>query len=175
MTEQSSAEFEKSITVIMAEITKLIQVLTVNYKEQMEEQARRDKEQMNGQARQSREQEEQHAERMAVLIAIDQIKTRDADIKYLIETARDWAKANPTPVATFEPFDSSSELWLGCLERFRTFLVANSIPEEKEAQVFLTNQTTVTDKLLSNLTAKHSPVKGTKDLSTDDIKKFMGE
>ena len=35
----------KSVTVIMAEITKLIQVLTVNHKEQMEEQAGCHKEQ----------------------------------------------------------------------------------------------------------------------------------
>ena len=74
----------------MANITKLIQVLTVNHKEQMEEQARRHqeqmneqdrrhREQMNEQARQSREQEKKHAEQMAVLI--DQVKVRGATCK----------------------------------------------------------------------------------------------
>ena len=67
MTEQSSTEFEKSVAVIMAKITKLIQVLTVNHKEQMEEQAR-----------QLREQVKKHAEQMAVMIG--QIKTRNADM-----------------------------------------------------------------------------------------------
>ena len=76
--EQSSAEFEKSVTVIMDDTTKLIQVLTVSHKEQMEEHAghhqeqmkeqdRRHREQMDEKARQSREQEKKHVEQMAVL------------------------------------------------------------------------------------------------------------
>ena len=78
-------------------------------------------------------------------------------------------------MASFERFDSNSELWLDYLERFRTLLTANSIPREKEAQVFLTNQTTVTYKLLSNLAAQQSPAKSVNDLSIDDIQRFMGE
>ena len=54
-------------------------------------------------------------------------------MKHLVEAAHDGAKANPIPVASFRPFDLSSELWLDYLERFRTFLTANSIPKEKEA------------------------------------------
>ena len=81
LTEQLSTEFEKSVTVIMAEMTKLIQVPTENHKEQMEEQARRHQEQMDEQARQSREQEKKHAEQMAILI--EQVKVRDAEIKHL--------------------------------------------------------------------------------------------
>ena len=46
----------------MGDIAKLIEVLTVNHKEQMEEQERRHKEQMAEQARQSREQEKKHEE-----------------------------------------------------------------------------------------------------------------
>ena len=61
------------------------------------------------------------------------------------------------------------------LERFRTFLIANSISKEKEAQVFLTNLTTVTYKLLSNLAAQQSPAKGINNLSMDDIQKLMVE
>ena len=41
--------------------------------------------------------------------------------------------------------------------------------------MFLTNQTTVTYKLLSNLAAQQSPAKGIDDLSMDDIQEFMGE
>ena len=41
--------------------------------------------------------------------------------------------------------------------------------------MFLTNQTTVTYKLLSNLAAQQSPSKGTSDLSMDDIWKLIGE
>ena len=64
-------------------------------------------------------------------------------MKCLIEVANDGAKGSSTAVASFEAFDSNSELWLDYLEKFRTSLTANSIPKEKEAQVFLTNQTTV--------------------------------
>ena len=85
----------------MADITKLIQVLTVNHKEQMEEQDRHHQEQMNEQdrhhreqmaeqARQSREQEKKHAEQITVLI--DQVKVRDTEMRHLIEVARDGAK-----------------------------------------------------------------------------------
>ena len=90
----------------MADITKLIQVLTVNHKEQMKEKARRHQEQMkeqdrchkeqiDEQARQSREQEKKNVEQMAVLI--DQVKVRDAEMKHLIEAADDGAKGSSTP------------------------------------------------------------------------------
>ena len=103
----------------MTDITKLIQVLTVNHKEQMEEQDRHHQEQMNeqdrhhreqmaGQTRQSREQEKKHAEQMAVLI--NQDKVRDAEMKHLIEAACDGAKGSSTTVSSFEPFDLNSEL-----------------------------------------------------------------
>ena len=53
--------------------------------------------------------------------------------------------------------------------------MANSISNEKETQVFHTNQTTVTYKLLSNLAAQQSPPKGINELKLDDTPKFTGE
>ena len=41
--------------------------------------------------------------------------------------------------------------------------------------MFLTNQTTVTYKLLSNLPVRQPPSKGINDLSMRDIQKLMGE
>ena len=96
-------------------------------------------------------------------------------MKHLVETACDGTKGSSTPVASFSPFDSSSELWLDYLKRSRTFLTANFILKEKEAQVFLINHTTVTYKLLSNLADQQSLPKGVNNLSTDNIQKFMGE
>ena len=61
------------------------------------------------------------------------------------------------------------------LERLRTFLTANSIFKEKEAQVFLTNQIMVIYKLLSNLAAQQPPNKSIDELSTEDNQKFMGK
>ena len=53
--------------------------------------------------------------------------------------------------------------------------MANSIPKEKEAQVFLTNQSTVTYELLNNLAAQLSTTKGINEIKIDDIQKFMGQ
>ena len=61
------------------------------------------------------------------------------------------------------------------LERFGPFLTANSSPINKEAQVFLNNQTTVTYKSLSNLVAQQSLVKGINNLSKDNPQMFMEE
>ena len=57
-------------------------------------------------------------------------------------------------MASFQTCDSSSEPWLDYLEKFGTFLTANSVPKEKEAQVFLTFQSKQTYKLLSSLAAQ---------------------
>ena len=58
-----------------------------------------------------------------------------------------------------------------------TFLTENSSPKEKEAQLFLNNQTTVTYKLhvLSNLAAQQSPPERINELRMDDIQKFVRE
>ena len=96
-------------------------------------------------------------------------------MKHPIEAARDGTKGSSTPVASFQPFESSSELWLDYLERSRTFLTAISVPKKKEAHVFLTNQTTVTYKLLSNLSAQQSLPKGIIQLRMEDIQKLTGK
>ena len=126
-------EFENSVTVIMADIVSLIDVLMRQHKEQMDKQAR------------------QHREQIAVLK--EQVKTKQHEMKNLIEATSDRFRGSSAPVVSFQPIDSSSELWLDYLERFRTSLTANSIPKKKEAYLFLTNQSTVTCKLLSNVEA----------------------
>ena len=82
----------------------------------------------------------------------------------------------PSPVATvskFAPFDSTAELWTDYYARFLTFLGANSIPDDRKAQIFLTNQTSTVYKLLSNLAAQQSPPKDINALSLDEIVNFM--
>ncbi|KFD47830.1 hypothetical protein M514_11310 [Trichuris suis] len=65
------------------------------------------------------------------------------------------ASATPPTLASsflsFAAFDATSELWKDYWARFKTFARANSIPEDKLAQVFLTNQATAIFKLLSTL------------------------
>ncbi|KAG0694547.1 Maternal embryonic leucine zipper kinase [Chionoecetes opilio] len=54
---------------------------------------------------------------------------------------------------SYAPFDSTAELWMDYWARFCTFMGANSVCEEKQAQVFLTNQSSTVYKLLANLSA----------------------
>ena len=74
---------------------------------------------------------------------------------------------------SFPAFDPSAELWKDYWARFQTFAKANAVPMERLPQVFLTNQTSVTYKLLSTLSAQQAPAKEVNDLSMDDIAAFM--
>ena len=76
-------------------------------------------------------------------------------------------------IQSFSAFDSATELWTDNWARFNTFTEANSIPEEKKAYVFLTNQTPVTYKLLSNLASQQTPPKDVNELNVENIAEFM--
>ena len=68
---------------------------------------------------------------------IDQVKVRDTEMKHLVKAARDGAKGSCTPVASFEPFDLNSELWLDYLKGLKTFLTGISIPKKGSSSVFI--------------------------------------
>ena len=76
-------------------------------------------------------------------------------------------------IPSFVPFDTSSELWSDYWARFLTFLGANSVPDDRAAQIFLTNQSKVTYKLLGNLACQQSPSKDVNALTLDEIAAFM--
>ena len=65
----------------MGDIAKLIEVLTTQHKEQMEEQERCHRQWMAEQARQSRKQEKEHEERMAILLNHKEVK--DDELMFL--------------------------------------------------------------------------------------------
>nr|KAG5695678.1 hypothetical protein BaRGS_022355 [Batillaria attramentaria] len=67
------------------------------------------------------------------------------------------------------------ELWPDYWSRFCTFLVANAVPDDRKAQVFLTNQTPAVYKLLANLAAQQNPRMNINDLTMDQIVEFMKE
>ena len=52
---------------------------------------------------------------------------------------------------SFVQFDPSSEFWTDCWARFCTFVSAHSVSNDRKAQIFLTNQSSITYKLLANL------------------------
>ena len=76
----------------MAELALLIEVLMKQYKEQIEEQAR------------------QHRKQIAVLG--EHIRAKNLKKKKSVEAARDEARGSFTAMASFQPFHSSSEMWL---------------------------------------------------------------
>ena len=108
----------------MTEISELILLLNKQHQEQMAV--------LRGE---HREQNKQHQEQMTMLQ--EQLKTLQSSLNNPRENV-------PTPMASFQPFDSTSELWTDYLARFRTFVTANSIPDNKQAQIFLTNLTPFT-------------------------------
>ena len=57
----------------------------------------------------------------------------------------------------------------------REIVTANSIPDNKQAQIFLTNQSNSVYKMLSNLAAQQQPVKTIHELTMNDIQTFMAE
>ena len=136
----------------MSEISELILLLNKQHQEQMA--VLRD------------EQNKQHQEQMTMLQ--EQIKILQSSLNKPRENV-------PTPMASFQPFDSTSELWTDYLARFRTFVTANSVPDNKQAQIFLTNQSNSVYKMLSNLAAQQQPVKSIHELTMNDIQTFMAE
>ena len=136
----------------MSKISELILLLNKQHQEQMT--VLRD------------EQNKQHQEQMTMLQ--EQLKTLQSSLNNPRENV-------PTPMASFQPFDSTSELWTDYLARFRTFVTANSVPDNKQAQIFLTNQSNSVYKMLSNLAAQQQPVKSIHELTMNDIQTFMAE
>ena len=136
----------------MSEISELILLLNKQHQQQMA--VLRD------------EQNKQHQEQMTML---------QEQIKILQSSLNNPRENVPTPMASFQPFDSTSELWTDYLARFRTFVTANSVPDNKQAQIFLTNQSNSVYKMLSNLAAQQQPVKSIHELTMNDIQTFMAE
>ena len=79
----------------------------------------------------------QHQEQMAVLR--DEYREQNKQLKMLQISLNNPRENVPTPMASFQPFDSTSELWTGYLARFRTYVAANSIPESNSVYKILSN------------------------------------
>ena len=175
----------------MSEISELILLLNKQHQEQMavlrdehREQNKQHQEQMAVLRDEHREQNKQHQEQMAVLRDEhceqnkqhkEQMTMLQEQLKTLQSSLNNPRENVPTPMASFQPFDSTSELWTDYLARFRTFVTANSIPDNKQAQIFLTNQSNSVYKMLSNLAAQQQPVKSIHELTMNDIQTFMAE
>ena len=108
-----------------------------------------------------------------------QLDTRRKQMETLVETLAGKLSLEPTSkppavaIPSFVPFDPSAELWSDYWARFLTFLGANSVPDDKAAQIFLTNQSKVTYKLLGNLASQQTPLKDVNTLTLNEIAAFM--
>ena len=150
----------------MSEISELILLLNKQHQEQNkqhQEQMAVLRDEHREQNKQYQEQNKQHQEQMTML---------QEQLKILQSSLNNPRENVPTPMASFQPFDSTSELWTDYLARFRTFVTANSIPDNKQAQIFLTNQSNSVYKILSNLAAQQQPVKSIHELTMNDIQTF---
>ena len=76
---------------------------------------------------------------------------------------------------TFQPFNSTGELWDDYWDRFCTFLEANSIPIDKAASVFLSSQSPEIYKLLSNLASQQTPATTLNRLTLAELADYMKE
>ena len=82
----------------------------------------------------------QHQEQMAVLRGEhqEQMTMLQEQLKILQSSLNNLRENVPTPMASFQPFDSTSELWTDYLARFRTFVTANStFPTTSKHKFFL--------------------------------------
>ena len=70
-------------------------------------------------------------------------------------------------------FDSTAELWKDYLLRFETFVNDNSVPDDKKALVFLTNQTSGTYKPKSNYAWQQDVPNTANAMQFSDITDFM--
>jgi hypothetical protein len=144
----------------MAETAELIKLL----QQQMQQQAQQIQLQ-----EQRYEEEKQRAreEKDLLLKQLDKMVQAAAEVR---------ASSSTTSIAappSFTPFDSTRELWDDYHRRFRTFVTANAVSSEREAQIFLTNQSTTVYKLLTNLASQQTPPKDVNQLSMDEIVAFM--
>ena len=109
-----------------------------------------------------------------------QLQQPEADQKALLEAILK-AIGKPEPVVStlqsatpsFMPSDFSSELWTNYWARFFTFGNIHAVSKERKAKIFLTNQSSTTCKLLSNLASQETPLKSISELTMTEIETYM--
>ena len=127
---------------------------------------------LTSQQQQLKEQQEAHQEEM---------REMQEDNKRLMELlVKGQTEAAAKPVATtslpkFAGFDPTTELLTDYMNRYNAFVAAHSIPEEKKAKIFLTNQQPILYKQISNMAAQLATPKEIHEVTMDDIENFLRE
>ena len=183
--------FFASIVSTMAKTTKLIKLLADQIqvqRQQMEQQAKQMEQQaqfmeqqsqqhrteMEKQSQQHREEMDQQAQQMQYLLKILDVQKHSTGEDDSSKLTRH-SQLSTAAIPPFAAFNSTSELWPDYWSRFCTFVVANAVPEQRKAQVFLTNQTAAVYKQLANLATQQTPPKDINKLTMSEIVNFMKE
>ena len=104
-----------------------------------------------------------------------ELQQRDQQMQQLIATMKPGEDKVAVNIPKFIPFESSQELWSDYWSSFQTFLSVQSIPDEKQAQLFLSSQSRSTYKILSNLAFQRKTPCQVQELGLDDIETYMKE
>ena len=150
-----SEVFSHLLVSTMAEITKLIKLLA--------DQIQVQRQQMEQQAKQMEQQSQQHREEMHNLLKILDVQKHGTGED---DSSTHHPQLSTAAIPRFAAFDSTSEPWPDYWSRFCTFVVANAVPEQRHAQVFLTNQTAAVYKQLASQAAQQTPPK---DIMTEQF------
>ena len=113
---------------------------------------------------QMQRQEERHQQQLTVM---------QQQLDEQRKSAGTFASQKQTPL--FPAFDPTAELWKDYLLRFKTFVSANSVPDDKLALVFLTNQTSDTCKLINNYASQQDTPTTADNMQFSDIAEFMSQ
>ena len=128
-------------------------------------------EMMQLQLQQQREEMQQQRDAMQ-----QQREDMQATLQLLAKPAQSGQVLQPATTSatlTFSPFDSTSELWIDYWSPFLTFTRAHAFPDDRQAQVFLTNQWSTAYRLLSNLAAQETLRREINDLTMEQIVAYM--
>ena len=143
ITEHYHAEFRLQVTTTMADIAELMKV----------------REQMQLQLEQIQKQDEQHKQRL-VIMQQQMEDTRNAG----------GTMAPDTPISSFQLHCRAME---GLPLALEMFIDVNSVPDEKKALVFLTNQTSGTYKLITNYASQQDVLTTANAMKLSDITDFV--
>ena len=121
-------------------------------------------EQMQRQKERHQQQEERHRQQLTVM---------QQQLDEQRKSAGTFASQKQTP--PFPAFDLTAELWKDYLLRFKTFVSANSVSDDKLALVFLTNQTSDTYKLINNYASQQDTPTTADNMQFSDIAEFMSQ
>ena len=143
-------------------IDKLVKLIQSQQEQAIKQQEEARQEQLKFQQQQEQARQEQMEENKRLM-------------ELLLEEAKGKKTTAAASVPKFQEFDSTTELLTDYMNRFDTFIEANSIPSEKTPGVFLTNQRPALYKQLSNMATQLGTPKPINDLSMEEIVNFLKE